>query len=100
MVNLMPTKITVLNPTVSPSTEKGKLATRPDSLRGKALGCFWNNKGAGERLLTGLAQRLTEKYELSQVIHRKKQWMGESAPKETLLELASSCDVVIGALGD
>ena len=43
---------------------------------------------------------LTEKYELSQVVQKKKQYIGEPSPSYIIEDLASSCDVVITSLGN
>ena len=93
-------KLVVLNPVATPLTAKGEMATRPESLRGKVLGCLWNNRVGGDRILEGLAQLLTEKYELSRVVQKKKQYIGEPSPNYIIEDLASSCDVVITSLGN
>ncbi len=93
-------KIVVLNPVAPPLTSKGDMATRPDNLRGKVLGCLWNNRVGGDRILEGLAQLLTEKYELSGVVHKKKRYIGEPSPSYIIEDLASSCDVAITSLGN
>lgn len=93
-------KITVLNPTISSSAAGGLLAARPSTLKGTTLGCLWNNQVSADRILAGVAQLLTEKYELSQIIYRKKEYVGEPASEKLIDELATACDVVITALGN
>jgi hypothetical protein len=93
-------QIVVLNPTLASSVTVRPLASRPGSLRGKVLGSLWNNRARGDHILEGVAHELAERHSLAKVIHRKKDYIGEPSPPRLIEDLASSCDVVITALGN
>lgn len=93
-------EIVVLNPTVSGSVAVRPLASRPANLRDKVLGSLWNNRARGDQILEGVAEALGSRHGLRKVIHRKKEYVGEPSPGRLIEELASSCDVVITALGN
>ena len=93
-------RLIVLDPVVGPTDVKGKLAQRPESLEGKRVGFLWNHRQGGERILEGVKAELSQKYQLAGTLDRTKHYIGEPAPKEMLEELASTCDVVVTAIGD
>jgi hypothetical protein len=95
-----PVAIVVLNPTVAASAAVRPLASRPVSLRDKVLGSLWNNRARGDQILEGVAQALETRHGLAKVIHRKKEYIGEPSPPRLIEDLASSCDVVVTALGN
>jgi hypothetical protein len=95
-----PGGIVVLNPTVAASGTVRLLASRPASLRDKVLGSLWNNRARGDQILEGVAQALEARHGVAKVIHRKKEYIGEPSPPGLIEDLASSCDVVITALGN
>jgi hypothetical protein len=95
-----PTSIVVLKPTVTGSAAVRSLASRPVSLRDKVLGSLWNNRARGDQILEGVAQALGKRHGLGKVIHRKKDYIGEPSPLRLIEDLASSCDIVITALGN
>jgi hypothetical protein len=99
-MTISPAAIVVLNPTVAGSVAVRPLASRPASLRDKVLGSLWNNRARGDQILDGVAQALTERHGLGKVIHRKKDYIGEPSPPRLIEDLASSCDIVITALGN
>ena len=95
-----PAAIVVLNPTVASNAVVRPLASRPASLGDKVLGSLWNNRARGDQILEGVAQALGERHGLGKVIHRKKEYIGEPSPPRLIEDLASSCDIVITALGN
>ncbi len=49
--------------------------------------------------LTELAERIGQRYDLAQVIHRRKQSYSRTASDEIIAELSETCDAVITAMG-
>ena len=93
-------RLVVLNPVVGPTNVNGRLAPRPESLEGKTVGFLWNHRQGGERILEGVKEQLSQKYQVAKTVDKTKHYIGEPAPKEMLEELASTCDVVVTAIGD
>lgn len=89
-----------LSPVVPPMVTKGTLAARPETLNGKTVGFLWNHRQGGERMLALIEERLKEKYQLKGTVHRTKHYIGEVVSRETLQDIAATCDVVVTAIGD
>lgn len=77
-----------------------RLAPRLDTLNGKAIGFLDNRKGNGNVILEHLAYRLSERFQLSEVVFREKFIFSRPASAEVLDEIQSRCDAVIAAIGD
>ena len=92
--------ITVLNPTAPPRQLETVMATRPNDLRGRALGFLWNSKPNGDVLFGRLEQLLREKYEIPQALYRRKPTASIPAEPGVIEELASSVEVAVVGLGD
>ncbi|MBI2907566.1 MAG: hypothetical protein HYX92_07935 [Chloroflexi bacterium] len=92
-------QLIVLDPTEQPRPGTFPLAQRLGSLEGKVIGCLWNSKPHGDRVLKLLSDRLLDKYGAKSV-HVQKVIIGSRAPREVLDNLISNCDAVIAALGD
>ncbi len=74
-------------------------ALRPSSLDGKVLGLLDNTKEKASIFLAELAERIGARYDLAQVVHRRKQSYSRTASDEIIAELSETCDVVITAMG-
>ena len=86
---------------VDDRTERQKrLAPRLETLNGKAIGFLDNRKGNGDVILEHLALRLSERYQLSEVVFREKLIFSRPASQAILDEFAERCAAVITAVGD
>ena len=92
--------ITVLNPTAPPRQLCTDMAVRPEDLRGRAVGFLWNSKPNGDVLFRRLEQLLREKYEISDVLYRRKPTASIPAEPQAIEELASRVEVAVVGLGD
>ena len=93
-------RIVVLDPSAPPRSLSHNMALRPDDIRGKRLGFLWNSKPNGDLLFGRLEQLLREKYELTDVVYRRKPTSSAPATPQVMDELATSVDVAIVGLGD
>jgi hypothetical protein len=93
-------RIVVLDPSAPPRILSHELALRPTDIRGKKLGFLWNSKPNGEVLFGRLEVLLREKYEITDVIYRRKPTSSAPATPQVIGELATSVDLVIVGLGD
>jgi hypothetical protein len=91
-------RLRILDPTVSPTVERGGLAPRLDSLDGKVIGLYNNGKPNAARLLDLIGDELRARYPLTgvergvySVSHgmRREEWSG-----------IERCDAIILANGD
>lgn len=92
--------ISVLNPTAKATTGQREMAMRPPQLDGKVIGFLWNMKPNGDILLDRLAELLSQRFRLAQVLKRDKPLASSGAPGEVLNELSTKCDVIVNAIGD
>ncbi len=92
--------LVVLDPTSPPLPVDARRAARPDTLNGKVLGLLVNNKRNSVELLEHIQGLLEERYELKGVVRGTKRDVSRPCPREIVDELASSCDVLITAIGD
>ncbi|MFQ5860771.1 MAG: hypothetical protein ACE5IG_04375 [Dehalococcoidia bacterium] len=92
--------ITILNPTAGPATGRVHLAPRMESLDGKVLGAIWNSRPHGDKILRMVIDLLRERFEIKEVLFRRKPYLGNMAPQEMYDEFAQKCDVVITGVGD
>ncbi len=92
--------IVVLNPTAPARELRHSMAARQPDIRGGAVGFLWNSKPNGNVLFSRLEELLSEKYEISNFVHRRKPTSSVPATQEVLDELASSVQAVVVGLGD
>jgi hypothetical protein len=76
------------------------LAPRLGTLKGTSIGTLWNNRPHGDEFLQQLGGELRARYEISEVVHRKKTFINSRAPMDVLEELKERCDAVIVGIGD
>lgn len=93
-------RIVVLDPSAPPRVLSHDMALRPADIRGKRLGFLWNSKPNGDVLFGRLEQLLREKYEITDVVYRRKPTSSAPATAQVMDELATSVDVAIVGLGD
>ena len=92
--------IMVLDPTVKPKHKSISIARRLMDLNGKAVGILWNEKPNGDILLNRIKEKLSQKYNPSEIIWRAKDTASRPANSATLNDLASRADMVINAIAD
>ncbi len=91
----------LLNPVGEMDPLEIPLAPRLPDLSGKVVGLLDNMKVNCELFLDRMEELLRERYEIGEVLRRKKYaGAGKEAPLEVLQELAGRCDMVIHAFGD
>ena len=93
-------KLIVLDPTAAPREMLQAMAPALDGLGGQSLGFLWNSKPNGNLLFERLEKLLREKYEIADVIHRRKPTASLPAEDSVLDELAGSVQAVIVGLAD
>lgn len=92
-------KLTLLDPTAQPVGLAAELAPRPASLKGKRLGLVDNTKPNAHELLEEVLALVADELDPSEVV-RVRVPATLPASDELLDEIASSCDLVIQAVGD
>lgn len=92
-------EIVTLDPTFEERPETSSLAPRLASLEGITLGLLDNNKKNVGHFLQFVAEELTERHGVGEIVRRRKQNMSAPAPEDVMLELIP-CDAVISAIGD
>ncbi len=92
--------IVVLDPTAKPRELRHAMAPRLPDLRGRAVGFLWNSKPNGDILFARLEELLRQKYEITNIMHRRKPTASVPATKQDVDELAASCHAVVVGLGD
>ncbi len=93
-------KLIVLDPTAAPREMAQAMAPALDGLGGQSLGFLWNSKPNGDLLFERLEKLLREKYEISDVIYKRKPTASLPATDEVLDELAASVQAVVVGLAD
>ena len=93
-------KLIVLDPTATPREMVQAMAPVLDGLGGQSIGFLWNSKPNGNLLFERLEKLLREKYEISDVIYRRKPTASIPAEDSVLDELAGSVQAVIVGLAD
>ena len=93
-------KLIVLDPTAAPREMAQAMAPALDGLGGQSIGFLWNNKPNGDLLFERLEKLLREKYEIADVIHRRKPTASLPATDSVLDELVESVQAVIVGLAD
>jgi hypothetical protein len=92
--------LVVLDPTLEAVTVEARLAPRPGTLDGQRVGFLDNSKLNSDRFLALLEVELAARYRMAETIHGRKSNASRVCPEETLLDMASRCDVLITAVGD
>ena len=100
MTTINTAKLIVLDPTAAAREIVQPMAPGLDSLGGQSIGFLWNNKPNGDLLFQRLEKLLREKYEIADVIHRRKPTASLPATDSVLDELAESVQAVIVGLAD
>ncbi len=93
-------KLIVLDPTAAPREMVQAMAPQLEGLGGQSIGFLWNSKPNGDLLFERLEKLLREKYEISDVIYRRKPTASLPATDEVIGELAESVQAVIVGLAD
>ena len=93
-------KLIVLDPTAAPREMVQAMAPVLDGLGGRSLGFLWNSKPNGDLLFERLEKMLREKYEIADVVYKRKPTASLSATDAVLEELAGSVQAVIVGLAD
>ena len=71
-----------------------------DGLGGQSVGFLWNSKPNGDLLFERLEKLLREKYEISEVVYKRKPTASLPATEAVIDELAQSVQAVIVGLAD
>jgi hypothetical protein len=90
----------VLDPTDEAAPLEKKLASAMPDLQGKVIGFLDISKPKGDIFLKRLEELLTERYQVKEVIQRRKPTYTAPAPPSLRDELTSRCDVIVEALAD
>ena len=93
-------KLIVLDPTAAPREMAQAMAPVLDGLGGQSVGFLWNSKPNGDLLFERLEKLLREKYEIANVVYKRKPTASLPAKEEVIEELAESVQAVIVGLAD
>ena len=93
-------ELEVLNPVAqlaSVLSEPPPIPQRPRTLEGLRMGLYWNRKPGGNYALDRVAELVKQRHPNIEThfYHARK-----PIPEETLREITSDCDVVVGATAD
>jgi len=91
-------RIVVLNPTSGPPPPEA-LGERVESLAGRTVGFFSNNKPNADALLEGVASALRERYGVETLVFSKEVPSLEAAP-ELIRKCGEACHAVVLAAYD
>ena len=94
------TKLIVLDPSAAPREMTQAMAPVLDGLGGQSVGFLWNSKPNGDLLFERLEKLLKEKYEISNVVYRRKPTASIPADDDIIDELAGTVHAVIVGLAD
>jgi len=93
-------KLIVLDPTAAPREMVQAMAPELASLGGQPVGFLWNSKPNGDLLFERLEKLLRERYEIADVVYKRKPTASLPANIGVLDELAGSARAVIVGLAD
>ena len=93
-------KLIVMDAPAAPREMVQAMAPALDGLGGQALGFLWNSKPNGDLLFERLEKLLREKYEIADVVYKRKPTASLPATDAVLEELAGSVQAVIVGLAD
>lgn len=91
--------ITVLDPTPGTAIKAAPMAPPVDSLEGRTIGLLDNGKFNVARYLDHVEETLRSRYDVKEVVRRRKPNQNAPAAPAMLTELAT-CDAVLSAVGD
>jgi len=100
MTNGESSKLIVLDPTAAPREMVQAMAPVLDGLGGQSVGFLWNSKPNGDLLFERLEKLLREKYEISDVVYKRKPTASLPATDEVIDELVASVQAVVVGLAD
>lgn len=92
--------ITLLDPTAPREQGPQEARQKLSGLAHAVVGFIDNSKPNFNHLVDDLAELLTSRYGVKQVIKRRKRSASEPAPDAFLEELGARCDLVIAGSGD
>jgi len=91
----------LVNPNSSIAAGRFSLAPRRfRDLDGRTVGLLNSTKLNSAHLLDGIADLLVERYSVRDVVRRRKETFARPVDDDLAREMASTCDVVITAIGD
>ena len=93
-------KLIVLDPTAAPRDMVQAMAPVLDGLGGQSVGFLWNSKPNGDLLFERLEKLLREKYEIANVVYKRKPTASLPAKEDVIDELVASVQAVIVGLAD
>ena len=93
-------KLVVLDPTVAPREMIQAMAPALEGLGGQSVGFLWNSKPNGDLLFERLEKLLREKYEIANVVYKRKPTASLPAKDEVIDEFVESVQAVIVGLAD
>ncbi len=93
------TGLILLEPVAEEETEVHPLALRVSEINGKRIGFLDNSKERADEILEVIEDLLTERFEFTEVVRRRKRYYTKSAPPELIEELAERCELVVTAVG-
>ena len=88
-------KLIVLDPTAAPREMVQAMAPVLDGLGGQSVGFLWNSKPNGDLLFERLEKLLREKYEIANVVYKRKPTASLPAKEDVIDELVASVQAVI-----
>jgi len=88
-----------IDPTAGGSGARIPLAPRPMDLAGKVVGLLDNTKEQADIILATIGDALRERYGVSKVIIRRKEFFSKPATAALLNEMAGEVQVAAAALG-
>lgn len=93
--------LTILNPVSQAEKTSTSLADRLDTLEGKRVGCIWNGRRNGDKIIKATLEVLKEKWHIEVVDILKKPYIGNVAPEEMFDRIISQkIDFAITGVGD
>lgn len=95
----MEDKNNFIDPTASTSSQKIKLAERPEDLSGKIIGMIDNTKEQADVILEALGTQLRERFDVAKIIIKRKDHYSKPAPDKMIEDMSREVDVAIAALG-
>ncbi len=92
--------VSVLNPISIIESRKLEIAPRLSDLEGKVVGLLDNGKPNAERLLNEIACLIGQRYNLTEVVRKRKNSQSGPCSPEMFDDLIQRCDLIINAMGD
>ncbi len=93
MATTQTAKLIVLDPTAAPRKMEQAMAPGLNGLGGQAIGFLWNSKPNGDLLFERLEKLLREKYEIADVVYKRKPTASLPAKDEVIDELRALCSL-------